>query len=479
MFRSYEGSAYPFLGFAIFLVLLVVPLLPAHPEDGNPTLQNSAEATVFPVSRYLQRNPNQTGNNNYYALARRPGTKQMAVGASGTEDLLLYQDHSFKISRIDPLLYHRDAEWKNPGSLFLASSRTPPDTGGAIMRYDRADARFHVVHKTPLNLLSMTFANDRILAVGGQRYPQRAGAFYRISKHDIEKLPRPKSVVFHTIDWNPQNEQALIGGENGTFFLWDSSDTYEKQTIPGSPLIKSIDWHPDGNRALLAGDRGRIYRYRDGQITRIVTEFDWTVQDIAWHPDGEYALLVGGTGRSDQGYWARYEDSAVEPHSLSKPFFSVEWLDEDNALFGGQKVLWQYSESTDPDNIGLRASLSVSHRDPSVKQKITLSGYGSTYRANADSVTRYLFRYDTGDSSGWQNTPDNNMRYHQEGIYRPTLIVESQYTVQRDSDQVTITVGDVERGGWYSGIGTFWVIVGLLIVLTGGLFYFVGSDRVH
>jgi hypothetical protein len=69
------------------------------------------------------------------------------------------------------------------------------------------------------------------------------------------------------------------------------------------------------------------------------------------------------------------------------------------------------------------------------------------------------------------------MRYHQEKIYRPTLIVESKHANERDSDKVTLTVGDIERGSWYSGAGILWVIGGLLVVLVGGLFYFFGSER--
>ena len=459
----------------ILLTGMIISITGSGPVTAqDPVVKEVGEAQVFPIARYLQRTPNQTGNNNYYTMARRPGSTEMAVPASGAEDLLLYQDHKFSVRRIDPLLYHRDAVWKDERSLYVASSRTPPDTGGVIMRYDRNEARFHVVQKTPVNLLSLEFMQNEILAVGGQRYPRHKGGFFRITENSYEEIPLPKSVVLHEIDGNPRRNSALMGGEGGTLLHWTDSDTYTQQTIPGSPLIKSIAWHPKGNRALIGADQGRIYRYRDGQITRIVSDFEWTVQDIAWHPDGEYALLVGGTGRNDQGHWARLEGSTLETHNLSKPFFSVEWMDKENALFGGQKVLWKYSQSTDPDDLGLKASLSASHRDADVKQKITLSGYGSTYKANADSIARYFFRYNSGDSSGWQNTPDNNMRYHRKGIYTPTLIVESRYSDERDSDQVTVTVGDVEPTSWYSSLGSAWIYGGILVLLAGALLYIFG-----
>jgi WD40 repeat protein len=464
-----------FLLIALFLTGTILSMAVSSPVTAQaPVVQDVEDAKVFPVARYRTRSPNQTGNNNYFTMARRPGSPEMAVPASGAEDLLLYEDHQFSIRRIDPLLYHRDATWKNERSLYVASSRTPPDTGGVVMRFDRNQGQFHVVQKTPVNLLSLEFMQEELLAVGGQRYPEHKGGFYRITENGYDKIPLPKPIVLHEIDGNPRRDQALMGGEAGTVLLWQESDTYIQQTIPGRPLIKSIAWHPDGDRALIGGDQGRIYRYRDGQITRIVSDFEWTVQDIAWHPDGKYALLVGGTGRSDRGHWARLEGNTLETHDLSKPFFSVEWMDEDNALFGGQKVLWQYSQSTDPDDLGLKASLSASHRDAEVKQKITLSGYGSTYKANADSVARYFFRYNSGDSSGWQNTPDNNMRYHKEGIYTPTLIVESRYSDARDSDQVTVTVGDVEPTSWYSSLGSGWIYGGILVLLAGGLLYIFG-----
>lgn len=439
--------------------------------SAEPIVHETDNARVFPVSRYPERDVNQTGNNNYYAMARNPGTDLVAVGSSGAEDLLLYQDNHFTINRMDPLIYHRDVTWRDSERLLMAASRTPPDTGGVIMEFNRSTGRFDFVVKTPNNIQSLDLVGNEILAVGGDRFPEQEGVIYSVEDGDYAERPSPDGIVLHAVDWNPRIDRALIGGENGVLLEWDS-DTYSRIDVPGGPLIKSVAWHPRKNKALLGGDRGRIYQYEDGQVRRIATEFDWTIHDIAWHPTEDYALIVGGVGAQDRGYWARFEDVGVTSHSLSKPFFSVEWIDEKNALFGGQRPLWRYSTNVDPSELGLEASLSTSHRRAGVSEPLTLSGFGSTYKANADSVARYLFKYDTGDSSGWQKSPDNTMQYHRSGIYHPTLVVEGPDGTERATDSLTVRVGDVDTRTWLGLLTSTWFLIPLGVVLLGaGLFY--------
>ncbi|MFB6345483.1 MAG: hypothetical protein ABEK50_06905 [bacterium] len=465
------------------LIISVLMYCPAKQVKGAEAIvKKFGSYTAFPVSRYPVSDPNQTGNNNYYAMERQPGTDRVAVAASGGEDLLFHRNNSFTLSRMDPLLYHRDLHWNNRGTLMTAASRLPPDTGGVVMRFDRSDSRFKIVSKTPLNLQAFDFVKDYILAVGGRRFPNRQGAMFKLRDNQLETLTSPDTIVLHAVDWNPSQEVALIGGERGTVIEWTPPNNSNQIRLLGKPLIKTIAWHPTKDFALIAGSQGNLYRYRDGEVQQITTSFNWTIHDISWRPDGSGALLVGGSGGEDQGYWAYYEDFSIESHPLSKPLFSVEWIDEESALLGGQKVLWQLSRSVKPDKLGLEASLSSSRQTPDVGQSLTLSGFGSTYKANADSVTRYLFKYGTGDTSGWQTNPDNPMIYNQSGIYRPTLVVASKYSEGRATDRITIKVGDVKASssqvfGWGALIVTLLLAIVLVVVLYSFRKQLFGMDQ--
>lgn len=453
----------------------------SFPPEAEAALRHDS-ATVFPVARYLNPGPNRTGNNYYYASARIPGTESVGIAASGQEDLLVYEENVFETRRMDPLIYHRDIAWGPDGrKAVLGGSRLPPDTGGVLMEYDRERQQFALLAETPINVLSIARRNETILAVGGQRQPQRTGAIYRYRNGNLEELSTPSEGVYQTVGWDPDGRRALIVGEAGTVVEWEGPDRTTVHTIPGRPFLKSLSWHPSGDHALIGGEQGRLYRFQDGALTRISLDLDWTIHDIAWHESGDYALLVGGVGTEDEGYWAHYQNFRAESHQLSRPFFSVSWMNESNAIMAGQRVIWRYSRDQNPEDFELSGSLTVSHPEASVGQKVTLSGFGSTYRASADSVTEYSFRYDTGDTGEWQTEPDHNVKYRRAGDFHPTVLVRGpDGGVARDS--ATITVEDPEdrfRTGssllWYSMIGFVMVALGGVFLLGG--FYFLGRGH--
>jgi len=260
-----------------------------------------------------------------------------------------------------------------------------------------------------------------------------------------------------------------VVGDRGTVVEWETPDTLTFHDIPGKPFLKTVSWHSSGDYALIGGGEGKLFRYESGEITRISQDIDWTIHDLAWHPTGEYALLVGGLGAEDRGYWGLYDGSTLEHHQLSRTFFSVEWINSENALLAGQRVIWRYSHNQSPENFELRASLSTSQSTVRVDQEITLSGFGSTYRANADSIVKYGFRYDQGDTVRFQEYPDHNVRYERPGNYRPELIVQAEDGSEEAVDSSSITVKEADQSNEESSTVPLNAFVGFLLVIGGGL----------
>jgi hypothetical protein len=398
-----------------------------------------------------------------------PGTNTVLIGASGSEDLLLYHGTTFTIRRRDPTVYHRDIDRISEGNgALLVGSHLPPDTGGTVIEYSLNKNEFNVLARSPLNLTGIDFINERqALITGGRLYPSRSGKIYRfdLSGNTLNPIQAPDNVFYHDVDWSEEAEEALIVGEHGHVLSWSGGQEVNVTQIPLRPLLKTVSWHPNGERALIGGADGSLFRYQSGRLTRISHPYEWTIQDIEWHPGGTYALIVGAGGASDDGYWARYHDFSIESHQLSKPFFSVEWLNPNNALLGGQKVLWRYSLNSRPDDFPLRASLSTSTSTPRVGESLTLSGFGSTFRASADSVASYNFVFDDGDSSGWQPNPDLSFRYLDPGIYNPSLQVKRKNSQEIATDTIELNVRSRSGSSGYFSGRTFFYVVTIMIFL--------------
>lgn len=454
------------LGYTVIFLLLIT----SEATSSEPVHREYENASVYPVTRNYVEGPNQTGNNFYYSMDRIPETRSVGIAASGHEDLLLYDEGVFKVRRMDPVLYHRELQWDPEGRQGITgASRLPPDTGGALMNYDTEGNSFGLTDQTPLNILGIALREDDILAVGGERYPEAKGALYRFSEGELSKISSPRPAVYQDVDWSSQAERGLAVADEGFILEWLPQDELNVTDVPGTPFMKTVAWHPSENHALIGGGEGALYRYESGEITEISLGLDWTIHDIAWHQSGDFALLVGGVGTQDQGYWARYENFAVEDHQLSRPFFSVEWIDNNNALLAGQRVIWRYSRDKSPEDFGIRASLSTSHETAEIGQKITLSGYGSTYRANADSIAEYGFRYDRGDTVRFQNHPDHNFRYERPGIYKAELRVRAGDESEEAVDQVQITVRGETTDQNESSTVPLYAFAGFILVLGGGL----------
>lgn len=452
----------------VFVFFLGVPVTGIGSSE--PVRVDYDHGSMFPVTRNRIGGPNDTGNNYYYTIDRIPGTERVGIAASGHEDLLLYGNGTFEVRRMDPVLYHRELQWLPEGGRGITgASRLPPDTGGAITSYNRGENTFGLEATTPLNTLGIALREGEILAVGGQRYPHTTGALYRIHDGQRTKVPSPREAVYQDVSWSSNAGLALVVADAGILLEWNSQDELDVIEIPGKPFLKTVAWHPSGEYAVIGGGEGALYRYESGSITEISLDIDWTIHDIAWHESGDFAFLVGGIGTMDEGYWARYEDVSVEQHRLSRPLFSVEWMNADNAVLGGQRVIWRYSQNHTPDVFGLRASLSISHDTAAVGQKITLSGFGSTYKANADSVAEYGFRYDRGDTVRFQTYPDHNVRFERPGEYHPQLIVRSPdgETEARDSATITIQQPQSDRSG--TSTVPLYALLGFMLVLGGGI----------
>lgn len=422
---------------------------------------------AFPVSRYARPNASNTGNNNYFSIRTVPGRDLTLVASSGNEDLLLYSGTSFQVRDMDKLIYYQAIDWlPERNQALLAGSKTPPDTGGALVRYDAASDSLTLLEEVEPNLMGLSTNNKgTVLITGGNLLPTETGSVFRLKNDNLKKFSTPDDVIYHDLQWHPTDSHALLVGEEGSVLRWSGPDTLEEHSLPQEKLLRTIDWHPDGEKALIGGTGGTLYLYESGEFTRITSDIDWTIQDINWHPDGDFAILVGGLGKNDRGYWGLYRNFRTDWTRLTKPLFTVEWINETDALMGGQKVLWRVSRDAVAKDFGLTASLSVSDTNPGVSEPVELSGFGSTYRANADSIDAYRFHYGTGDSTGWQNEPNQRIEYLGPGRYEPKLDVRAPDGQTIASTSVTLAVGQPGESGIFGGLDFYyWLTLAIFIL---------------
>lgn len=426
-----------------FLFVVLLLSLPVFSPETALAQSRIEEFHAFPVTQYSKPRASQTGNNNYFAMVSGTERNRILVASSGMEDLLLYSGHTFQTVSHDELIYYQAIDLL-PGNedALMAGSKTPPDTGGVLVRYDGTTRDLSVRQKVPQNLMGLSVNSDGVaLLTGGNILPDHRGVVYRYRDNQLERLPIPDGTIYHDVEWHDDGSMALLAGEKGRVLIWRGEDDYQRKQLSRSTLLQAIDWHPDGDRALIGGMNGTLYLYESGEFTRITSDINWDIQDIAWHPEENFALLAGGEGKGDEGYWGVYRQFRTSSRQLSGPLFSVGWLDGNNALIGGQKVLWRLSRNHTAEDFGLTAALSVSDTSPQVSEPVELSGFGSTYHASADSITAYRFHYGTGDSTGWQNEPNQTIEYLAPGQYQPSLDVRAGGTEAVATRSVTLNVG--------------------------------------
>lgn len=463
MIQTFVNHTFITFWFLPFLVAFYLPVLGATTAPAE-TLKPD-EWSVHPITRKIDFTE-RTGNNNYFNMALIPGTQQVTIASSGSEDILFYSDSTFKIKRMEPTVYHRDVV-SQPGEdiMLLAGSNLPPDTGGTIIQYDRSNDKFSLLAETEVSLNAIEFIDESTaVTAGGHLYPNKKGVIYKFHNNSISKMSPPRQVVYHDADWKSPLKKLLIVGEGGVLLAWTQSSGFSELQIPKRTLLKTVSWHPTQNTALLGGTNGALYRYKNSELTKISTNFDWTIQDIGWHSTGKFAVLVGAHGGEDRGYWAFYEDFGIKDYTLSNPLFSIQWFNKNNALLGGQKELWRISRKKKANDFGLKASLSTTKKYPDVSESIGLSGFGSTYNASADSIAEYRFHFQDDESTEWQSSSDYSLVYNNPGNYNPVLEVRGPLGKSTDRDSVTIQVDKQTQGTFFTR-GSFFFLITVFIFL--------------
>jgi hypothetical protein len=100
------------------------------------------------------------------------------------------------------------------------------------------------------------------------------------------------------VDWNPNEEIALIVGENGVIIKYTSPQDIEFINFTKKIDLNCVKWHPSGNFAVIVGDNGTIIKYVIDELIDISNPDRTTskLNCIDWKNDEGSAYIVGEDG---------------------------------------------------------------------------------------------------------------------------------------------------------------------------------------
>src|SRR5207245_11298971 len=67
-------------------------------------------------------------------------------------------------------------------------------------------------------------------------------------------------------------------------------------TDPNTHQIHGISWNPSGTTALLVGNGGALFTYQSGTVAILNSGTTNDLYGVAWNPSGQYALISGANG---------------------------------------------------------------------------------------------------------------------------------------------------------------------------------------
>lgn len=466
---SDSSAFYTFIG--ILSLFLFVQSVPVNGAD-------STAYTTFPVSNYYELSHGRTGNNHYYDMQKNPTKKQILTVGGGYQDLLLYEDGRFRVQVLPRKIYSYGIDWHPQENYALVvGSRLPPKSAGLVLKYTNIDTGTRLLKTVSENLTGVDFnSNGTALIVGGTIAPQPSNIILRYRDNTFERIDHRDTSPLKSVAWRPNSTEALMVGPGGTIFHYKNGNV-NPVSVNTDVAFFSVAWAPSGDRALIGGENGTLYRWKNGYLLEVTTDHSWDIRDIAWHPSGDKALLVGGTRDGNQGYWGIYQSLELSSSALSKPFFSAEWLDNNNALIGGQKVLWRISSGTDTRSLGLKPSLSLKNRTAKTGERLLVSGFGSTAHGSVQNISAYQFKIDQRPPGKWQNKVAAILRLQQPGQHTIGLRVKDDNGAVSDWTYTTVRItgnpaGSVYPFNWslYELI-TMLALAGLALLVIGWLFW--------
>ena len=193
-----------------------------------------------------------------------------------------------------------------------------------------------------------------------------------------DSLGNPDPTSYNAVHWNGQSwELKKIAGYGGwacrTVFAFSENDVWFEGTIKwdginysvhnyGFPLEPNGDgwqinklWGSNNNDLYVVGNNGNTAHYNGTSFSKIYTGTDLSLLDIAVHNSGE-VFICGGNPSFGQGIilkssvgdnFSTFIEGANIPESqLFNPklygAFSSLWFDQNNTLYAGGNILFQY-----------------------------------------------------------------------------------------------------------------------------------------
>ena len=123
---------------------------------------------------------------------------------------------------------------------------------------------------------------------------------------------RAQPTRIRRVAWSPDGTQLASCGDDGSVFLWDTSDGTPRASLQGHRgMVMSVAWSPDGTRlASGGGSRGSgevvVWEVQSGERLQSWSESGSIVYALAWSPAegccsvaAVMACSAGGTTRAE------------------------------------------------------------------------------------------------------------------------------------------------------------------------------------
>ncbi|MFB6347567.1 MAG: PKD domain-containing protein [bacterium] len=465
-----HSEIYHYIIGTLFLLSCYGFLTPIAAVSQTPDLQNF---NTFPVARHRSSMGFSAGKNTYPSIVSLPDSTRLLIAANGNEDILDFNGKTFRFKR-----FNRPVNYRSVGilpgkqeALLVGNTTRHGERSGRLLRYGFDSGRLKSVRSVDSILFGAAFSPVRgVMLVGGDTNSSKGSAFlYRNGQ--LKSLDLSITAHLHDAAWKPTKQEVLVAGDSGTVGLWSQPEQrMSMKRLPYSGTLRAVAWNHDGTKALIGGDNGTLYRYESGNYTRITTDIEWDITDIEWQPGENQALFTGRNVETGSGYLGLYRQFRTVSTRFDNPMLSLSWFDDSNALIGGKRTIYRLSKDASPSDFGLNASITIADTEAVALDPLTLSGYGSTYRSNADDVAAYRFDAGNGVTTSWRNNPDFEVFYDQSGTYTVQIDVRGPDQGSVATDTETIVVRKAQSFQLASGVSFFywWTFIVLCLALSTG-----------
>lgn len=420
----------PLLSLCLVTLIAIVataPALAAPPEN----------ATVFPVTRGGGDFPD--GNTFYQDIAVRPSDDRAMLVGVGVNDAVVAANATLEAYDFDLRNFYFGVDWYPSGERALVASYDIPSEGdaGSGYRFGRGggdlwlweDGVFTRVYSGNVTLQSVAVNDEGAALVAGSALARSAPRapptavntlLYAPDGRSFQRLEVPTDGALRTVAWAPDGERALVGGADGTLLLVEDGDVTDV-SLEGGQFVEEVAWR--GDTATLAGgtttDRflpggnGTVLAWRDGTVEPLA-RLPTPVRDVAWRHDGVGLAVGAGPEGNGSAHWIGRDADVAALELDAKRLRAAAWIDGDTALLAGDREIWRYDETLDPEALPTTASLTVTPERAAPNASVRLNGWGSTDSGSTERIEAWQFST-PGTETLWRASPRFETRFARNG----------------------------------------------------------------